>query len=148
MNFFSRLAYGMNRFMAGRHGSDQLSWALLIAYCVLLFVSDAAGIPLIATIGLVLLAWSFFRMLSRNNSARWRENEWFLARWRRVSGGFRRNSGRFSNWQRQQTYRIRDKKTYKYYRCPKCKNTLRVPKGRGKIVITCPVCRTEFIKKT
>ena len=43
--------------------------------------------------------------------------------------------------------RIKDRNN-RYYSCPKCRQTVRVPKGKGKIAITCPKCREKFIKKT
>ena len=44
--------------------------------------------------------------------------------------------------------RKRKDKTHKYYKCPTCKQVVRVPKGRGKIEINCPKCHTKFIKRT
>ena len=74
-------------------------------------------------------------MFSRNIAARRRENEKFLSFWRALKGFF---TGK--------NRRPRDKE-HKYYKCPKCKNTLRVPKRGKKIQITCPVCGHSFIKK-
>ena len=36
---------------------------------------------------------------------------------------------------------------HKYYHCPQCSKMLRVPKGKGKIAISCPKCKEKFIKK-
>jgi len=44
--------------------------------------------------------------------------------------------------------RIKDSRTHKYYKCSTYKTTLRVPKAKGKIVITCPKCREKFVKNT
>jgi len=43
---------------------------------------------------------------------------------------------------------LRDSKTHKYFSCPKCKQKLRLPRGKGKISISCPKCQTQFIRKT
>lgn len=148
MNWLMRFNYWVNRMMAGRYGSDQLNLALVVAYFLLILLANLTRLPLLSYLALGLLVWAFYRIFSRNISRRYQENAWFLARWRRVSGWFRQSSGRFESWRGKTLYRMNDKKTHRYYRCPNCKNTLRVPKGKGRIVITCPVCRTEFVKKT
>lgn len=147
-NWFQSFQIWLSRFMYGRHGGDQLSVALLVLYCVLLLLSDILHSPIVYVLSLAAILFCFYRMLSRNWQRRWKENEWFLKWWGPTSGWFRgifRRAG--AGWNRLHM-RVRDRKTSRYYRCPKCGNTLRVPKGRGKIAITCPVCRYEFIKKT
>ncbi len=148
MNWFTRFQYWLAGAMAGRHGADPLSMALLVLYCVLLLAADLSGLPILFYLAFAALLWALFRMLSRNNARRWKENEWFLRwwspLWSRIRGVFRRVAG----WWSGAAMRFRDRKTWRYYRCPKCGSTLRVPKGKGKIAITCPVCRTEFIRKT
>ena len=44
--------------------------------------------------------------------------------------------------------RQEQKKIYRFYKCPQCRQRVRVPKGKGRICITCPKCRAEFIKKS
>ncbi|WP_242844301.1 intracellular growth attenuator family protein [Candidatus Soleaferrea massiliensis] len=126
----------LRRFMMGRYGADQLSFALLILYFVLTLVSQTIRWPYLMLIALLPIAWCFFRMLSRNVQKRYAENLVFLKFWNPVKGWFSRHFGR-----------MRDK-THRYYRCPQCSQQLRVPKGRGKIEISCPKCHTKFIKKT
>lgn len=127
----------LRRFMMGRYGPDQLGFALMIIYLILIFLSPLTGFWLLRLVALALLAWCFFRMLSRNTSKRYAENLKFLALWNPIKSQFQKFQARF-----------KDSKTHRYYKCPNCKSTLRVPRGRGKIQITCPVCHTEFIKKT
>jgi len=55
---------------------------------------------------------------------------------------------RVQSWLKKTQNRIEDSKTHKHFTCPNCKATLRLPKGKGKIMITCPKCRKEFTKKT
>jgi ribosomal protein S27E len=143
MNFLYRL----NQFMAGRYGMDQLSIALTVVYFILAFFANFARIPLLLFLGAALICWVFFRMLSRNIGRRQMENEYFMRFWRSFSGWFRNVSARFHRWQNAVTARAADRQTHRYFKCPHCKNTLRVPKGKGKIAIHCPVCGTEFIKK-
>lgn len=126
----------LRRMMAGRYGSDQLTVALLVLYAALYLTAQAIRWLPLAILALLLLCYAFYRMLSRDLSRRWRENQWFLRYWNRVSGWF----GRFMRVRR-------DRRTHRYYKCPNCSSRLRVPKGKGKIQITCPVCGKEFIKK-
>ncbi len=129
----------LHNFMAGRRGMDQLSFALLLCYLLLALLSRIFWLlylPL-GLLSLVPLAFALFRTLSRDLARRSAENEWFLLRLRKGAA-----------WFRTQQMKFRDRKTHRYFKCPNCSNTLRVPKGKGKICITCPVCRKEFIRKT
>lgn len=129
-NFFLRL-------MAGRYGIDQLHNALLVLCFALLLLSRLLHIAWLEILSLLLLLLCYFRCFSRNINARYRENQKFLAAvqpLRKWFGGLRQ--------------RFRDRKTHRYFSCPTCGMTLRVPKGKGKINISCPKCRTQFIKKT
>lgn len=148
MNGLNRFTLWLNKVMAGRHGADQLTFALLILYCVLITVSRAAGFFLLSLVALALMVWCFYRIFSRNQAARWKENEHFMRFWRSISGWFKKCWNSISNTFRNLSRRFADRKTHRYFKCPNCNNTLRVPKGKGKIAITCPVCSTEFIRKT
>lgn len=148
MDWLRRFSLWINRVMAGRYGADQLTFALLITYGVLILIARFISFYFLSLAALLILVWCFYRMLSRNLSARWRENERFLKFWRSVAGWFRHLRNRVAGAGGNALQRVRDRKTHRYFRCPKCKNTLRVPKGKGKIAITCPVCGTDFIKKT
>ena len=147
LNWPMRFLYWVQRMMAGRYGGDQLNLGLMIAYFVLIFLARLFRLPILFLLAPLLPIWGVYRIFSRNISARCRENAVFLQSWGRVRDWFRRSLQRFENRRNRTLYRMNDKKTHRYFRCPNCKSTLRVPKGRGKIAITCPVCRTEFIKK-
>lgn len=124
----------MRRFMYGRCGVDQLNIFLLIAAVVLNVISlllTRLG-AVCAAIGVVVnllaygvLIWYLFRFFSRNLEKRILENRHFLA------------------WKS----RLTDRQN-RYYRCPNCKQTVRVPRGRGKICIKCPKCSEKFIRKS
>ena len=130
------------RFMYGRYGNDQLSAFLFVSYIVLIvfqmiFRSSVAG-GVLLLLSYAVVAWYFFRCFSRNIYKRQRENQKFLQLWNPV-----KNYIRF--WKR----RIQERNsTKKLYRCPRCHQTIRVPRGRGRIAITCPKCRCEFKKRT
>jgi len=76
-------------------------------------------------------------MLSRNIKRRRAENDRFLRYWWPV----RTKASRSLSLARQ-------RKTHKFFKCPGCGNTLRVPRGKGKLQITCPKCGERFSRKT
>ena len=125
------------RFMMVMYGGDQLSMVLIIFSAILTLIAQLAQLRLLAFIGYVPLGIAVFRMLSRNTSKRSMENYKFAIRMSPVYSWFKKEQNRF-----------RDRKTHKYYTCPKCRQSLRVPKGKGKIIITCPKCKTEFPQRT
>ena len=122
------------RFMSGRYGSDTFGNFLCVTALVCLVIGLFVGI--FYYIGLLLLLYAYFRMLSRNVHKRYAENIAFMQK----TAGVRAKFG-----QLQQRFALR--KTYRYFSCPHCRQQVRVPKGRGKISITCPKCGTQFIKK-
>ena len=124
------------RFLYGRYGSDQLNIALIIFSLVISIVMRFTPVWYLGYLCYITLGFSVFRMLSRNIEARRKENLMFL-----------KIVWPFKNWTQYTSRKVKDK-THKYYKCPKCKAVLRVPKGRGKIQITCAKCKHEFIKKT
>lgn len=130
------------RMMYGRYGQDQLGIFCFAAYVVVWLISmflRGTRIALVLNvIEVMLVAAYFFRFFSRNIYKRQMENQKFLKVWNRVKNFFKFY---------QLRYRERNG-VKKLYRCPKCRQVIRVPKGRGKIAITCPKCRFEFIKKT
>lgn len=148
--FFGRIGDGFRRFMYGRHGSDQLNLFLTVLAVVLSIAGTilsaigtsgatqqpdgtvTGGSPVCAIISLVLMGLSYavliyviFRALSKKLDKRNEENRRFMAK----------------------TVAFRDRE-HKYYRCPDCRQSVRVPRNRGKIRIRCPRCGKEFVKKT
>ncbi|MCU6763024.1 Uncharacterised protein [uncultured Roseburia sp.] len=125
------------RFMAGRYGMDQLSRFLDIAALILLIVSMFVRFPLIFYLAVILIVWSYFRIFSRNTERRYMENERFLSFTGRIFSRFR-----------NRRYYQEQKKIYRYYACPKCRQKVRIPKGKGKVCITCPKCHMEFVRRS
>lgn len=124
------------RFMLGRYGNDQLNVFLVILSLVFLVLGMLVS-GILYYVGLALLAYCYFRMFSRNINKRYAENQWYLSR-----------RGVVERWWNARRMRFQMRKTYHYYRCPHCRQQLRVPRGRGRISITCPKCGTTFIKKS
>lgn len=128
------------RFMVGRNGNDQLNLFLLGLDVVLLivasFVRGNAGRALYL-LTFVLLGWTYYRMLSRNLDRRRQENARYLRAQYRVAAAFK--------LRREKWVQRRD---YKFFTCPSCKTTLRVPRGHGKIKIVCRKCGNTFTGKS
>ncbi len=131
------------RFFWGRYGVDPLGYGIIIFSMAFSLASsltkEASDIAsyILWLLSYALLGWAIFRMLSRNISARRHENDKFTRVWKPVK-----------KWFKLQYNRMKDIKTHRYFSCPNCKNNLRVPKGRGTITITCPVCKTKFDRKS
>lgn len=126
-----------NRFMYGRYGQDELSRFLLMATLVLLVLEMLFHLRGAGLIILLLIGWIYFRMFSRNISARYAENQKYLQMKGKVLGFFRGKKNRAD-----------DLKQNHIYRCPKCSQKIRIPRGKGMIEITCPKCRTKFRKRS
>lgn len=126
--------------MAGRRGPDELSRFLLIAalVCVVIssFIRGIAG-PAVYAIGTAALVWCLFRILSRNVYKRHQENIWYL-----------KQKGAVLRWFRSLKDRWQQRKEYSFFRCPSCHSLLRVPKNKGKLLLTCRKCGNRFERKT
>lgn len=123
------LSNGFRRFMAGRYGTDKLNMAILglglALSLVSLFVESDAADLILTILSYGLLFWAVYRTFSRDTYKRYRENRKYLL----------------------MIDRIKDRE-HKHFECPRCRQVVRVPRGKGKIAITCPKCREKFIKKT
>ena len=154
MNFRNRLY----RFMQGRNGVDALGKALnrlslgcLITAIVFTFLSmlflrreitGAASVFrilyfVVYGIGLILMGLWLFRVFSRNIAKRQKENTRYLYRMQKVR-----------RWFSSLKQQLKDRKTYKYFRCPQCKQRMRAPRHKGKIRVTCKNCAKIFVTKT
>lgn len=127
----------LRKLMTGRYGVDQLSIALLIAYLPLSFAAQLSRVRLLDFLVLILLVVCYLRIFSRNIAKRREENRKFLIWWFPIR-----------NWVNRNINRIKDRKTHRYFKCPNCEQKVRVPRGKGEIRITCPKCKTGFVKRT
>ena len=126
----------IKRFMLGRYGNDQLNLAIVIVGCLLTIFLSFLNNPYIRYIGLIPYILAAVRFFSKDRAKRQQENMKFLkfiAPYQKIAI--------------TKLTQLQDK-DHRYYACPQCRRTLRVPKGRGKIKISCPHCGKEFIKKT
>ena len=128
------------RVMTGRYGTDQLNRMLSIATLVLLVLSFFAGGGLgrlVWILALACLVWSSFRTFSRNIPGRQRENAAYLGLTRNLRGSLHGARERFAQ-----------RKDYRFFRCPSCRAWLRVPRGKGRLNITCRQCGERFTRST
>ena len=130
------------RFMQGRYGVDQLGRFTVAFSVILVILSMITGrVPLLSSIlgmiGFAGIIYTYYRMFSRNYARRAEENRAFqgyLSKLRHAFG--------------KQKYLMNERKTNHIYSCPGCGQKIRIPRGKGKIEIECPKCRTKFIKKS
>ena len=127
----------MQRFMAGRYGNDQLHQFIFIVAIISMVLEIITRQSLFYTLTLVLLILAYVRVFSRNINKRYEENMKFLQKKDAILNKFRK-----------QKYYAAQRRNFHIYTCPQCKQKIRIPKGKGKISITCPKCRTSFIKKS
>ena len=135
--WLQRIREKFMRFMQGRNGVDQLGKTLNTVTIVLLIISMFTRWSILYYISLALLIYTYFRIFSKNIPKRYAENQKFC-NWR-YDMAVKKNK-RKQEWEQR--------KIYRFFRCPMCKQKVRVPKGRGKICITCPKCRQEFVKRS
>ena len=129
MNWFQRLMYG-------RYGTDHLNLALLVGYFVLSFLAHLLRSSVLDLLALAALVWGLYRMFSRQMEQRRVENDKFLSLVRPLIQKYNVSKQR------------RNDKEHCYFKCPSCGQQLRVPRGKGKISITCRSCGVSFEKKT
>ena len=136
MGFFDKIRAGFARFMSGRTGVDQLSYAMVILALVMMVVGALSGLGLLTLMADALMIVMFVRMLSKDRYRRAHENQVYLEKTQNV----RRAVTEWMN-------RVKNSKKYRYFTCPKCKSRLRVPRGVGSVTITCKSCGNKFDKK-
>lgn len=121
----------IQRFMYGRYGIDKLGQVLAITSIAFLFFSSLTRSIILRLLAYIIMGWCIYRIFSKKTVYRANENMKFRQLCFDVSAFMRR-----------------DRKAFRYFKCPSCKKTVKVPRGKGKIEITCPVCRNRFIKKS
>ncbi len=126
----------IQQFMYGRYGQDELSMALMGAGVVFMFLSMFPHMRAAYYISLILILAALYRSFSKNITKRLKERDKYM---KAVAGP--------KKFFRIQIRRFKERKTYDYYKCSKCGTYNRIPKGHGRIVITCPKCHNQFERK-
>lgn len=149
--------YKLFQFMQGRYGMDELGRFLLILAAIIVLASNFRFLHILYLPGLLLLAYTYFRIMSRNIYKRQQENQKYMALKSRFSMGKSRKTnmqqGPWTGSAGQNTgygYANTENSShsYNFYRCKNCGQTVRVPKGKGTVKITCPGCGNSFIDRT
>lgn len=121
--------------MYGRYGVDSLGKFMIALAFITILLANMTDSGLISMLSWFLLFYAYFRMFSKNIYKRAAENQAFL-----------RKTSRIRSWFYKQKNMMSQRKTHRIYKCPTCKQKIRVPKGKGRIEIRCPKCNTKFIK--
>ena len=125
------------RFMQGRYGTDDfykfLFWVALLGIVINWFFKS----QLLSFAVTLILVYAMYRVLSKNHSARYAENQRYL-----------QATAKIRYWFDQQKKLMEERKYHHIYTCPKCRQKIRIPKGKGKIMIRCPKCHHEFQKRS
>lgn len=141
--FFTNLGLKLQRFMAGRYGIDKLWTVLLIGYFILVIIANIlyrfskVSYYAIFALAAALLVFALFRVFSKNIEARRNENNTWLAFTAKIRQKFMFAKNKW-----------KQRKTHKFVKCSQCKKTLRLPKHKGKIKVTCPHCNNQFVVNT
>lgn len=136
MDLMQRIRAFFNRLTYGSYGSDQLGRAILYASIALLFLSFALGITLFWYLSIIGYGWALFRVFSKNRPKRQAENELYLQK-----------TAKLRTEIRQARVRFRNRKQYKYFKCPQCRTRMRLTRGCGEKTVSCPHCKNTFKMK-
>lgn len=125
------------RFMYGRYGMDSLGKFTIIAGVITMLLASWNDSLLLSLLSWACIVYTYFRMFSRNIYKRSAENQWYLGKTHKLRGAF----------YRQKNLMIQ-RKTHHIYKCPACRQKIRIPRGKGRIEIRCPKCSATFIKNS
>ena len=137
MGFLQRVRLSLGRFMQGRHGTDNLGIFTLFTGLAFSLSGSFSGLFPLSLIGLILYIITLFRMFSRNHEKRMAENRKYIE----LTSGWKTKI-------RQFFMRMKNRREYRYFKCPGCKVLLRAKRGSGERNITCIRCGHQFTRKT
>jgi hypothetical protein len=126
----------------GRNGIDVFSIFLIALAWIFMLL------PYTIVLSVALIVYALWRSFSKNIPKRRAEQAKFQSCAFAVGRFFTRNTKGIRKYFGYQGLKWKNRKTTVYIQCPKCKNKLSLPRHKGKLAVTCTVCRHEFIKKT
>ena len=127
----------IERYMYGRYGIDELSRAMLITALGLFVISFVPFLGFLYFFAVVLIVLAYVRGFSHNIALRRTE----LALYQRFKGKIRKKNSLHKKI-------LRERKDFRYFKCRNCKAYWRIPRGKGKVEITCRSCGAKMMKKT
>ena len=136
MSFLHRLKASLARFMQGRHGADNLGLFTLFTGLACSLLGSFLRLGLLSMLGLILYICTLFRMLSRNHEKRMAENRKYIE----LTSGWKTKTRQFLK-------RMKNRRDYRYFKCPNCRVLLRMKRGSGEKEITCIRCGHQFKQK-
>ena len=136
MSFFRKLQYAFARMMQGRNGVDNLGYAALWTGLIISLLDGFIGSGLLSLLGTALYVYSVWRMFSRKLEKRAEENRRYVT-----------FSTTWKTKVRQYFMRLKNSREFKYFRCPQCKQLIRLKRGSGERMVHCPKCHHEFHQK-
>lgn len=119
--------------LQGRNGSDELGTASLVVSLIFLLVNGLTHQRWLSAVSLAFAAYACWRVLSRQVAQRRAENQAFLQR-----------TAPIVSWVKNPAAAVAEARAYKHLSCPSCHQRVRVPRGKGRLRVTCPSCRTKF----
>ena len=125
----------LRKFMYGRYGVDALSMNIIIFGFILSIAEPYLRIPHV--VSMLIFIYAYYRVLSKDINKRYMENQKFLKTVKPITRTFKKFK-----------IRMNGRKDYKYFKCKNCRQEIRVPKGKGKLRVTCPKCGEKTIKKS
>lgn len=135
--WLDRMRLKFQHWMIGRYGTDELSKTLMWAGIIMLIISWFRVTSFLVFPAWIAVIYAYYRCFSKNIVKRSRERDVYL----RLTAKFRNKLDIYKRmW--------RERKTHRYFKCPQCKKMIRVPRGKGKIAISCRSCGHEIIKTT
>jgi hypothetical protein len=123
--------------MRGRNGADALAVTCIWLAVILYLIGLASRLMLFSILAFALLIYAWMRMSSRSLAARAKENRLFLSK-----------LGPVRPWIQDPVAAWREFRAYRHLTCPECGQHVRVPRGRGKIRVSCPTCHHKFEAKS
>lgn len=137
------------RFMQGRYGNDRFNQFIMIA-ALLLCLFSLCGFKFGYILGIAGLAYAYYRMFSKDIPKRSAENIKYLQYVERLSyfPKWANGAGNIKSKTSQYKHGLAQRKTHHIYRCSSCKQKIRIPRGKGKVEITCPKCGNKFVKRS
>lgn len=133
----NKLREQFRRFMVGRYGTDELNRFLTILTLIFVALHLMVKSSILFWMEAACLSVVYLRMFSRNTGRRFQENQAYL-----------RYAFYGREWIRSLRFRLKEGSRYKIFKCPRCGQKLRIPRGHGRISIHCKTCGNEFLGKS